>query len=86
MQTSADIQALNERIYVESMVVERLLKETTKVIIGQRYMLERLVIGLLAQGHVLLEGLPGLAKTLAIKTLSDAIDVDFNRIQWISKD
>jgi MoxR-like ATPase len=82
MQTSTDIQALNEKIYIESQVVERLLNETTKVIVGQRYMLERLIIGLLAQGHVLLEGLPGLAKTLAINSLSQAIEADFNRVQF----
>lgn len=82
MQTSADIQALQERISVESLVIERLLNETNKVIIGQKYMIERLMIGLLAQGHILLEGLPGLAKTLAINTLSKAIDADFQRIQF----
>lgn len=82
MQTSTDIQALNEKIYIESQVVERLLNETSKVIVGQRYMLERLIIGLLAQGHVLLEGLPGLAKTLAINSLSQAIEADFNRVQF----
>ncbi len=82
MQSSADIQALNERIYLESQVIERLMAETSKIIIGQQYMLERLLIGLLAKGHILLEGLPGLAKTLAINTLSKAIDADFNRIQF----
>ncbi len=82
MQTSADIQALNERIATESLVIERLLKETSKVIIGQQYMLERLIIGLLSKGHILLEGLPGLAKTLAINTLAKAIDADFQRIQF----
>jgi len=82
MQTSADIEALNERIATESVVIERLLKETSKVIIGQRYMLERLLIGLLSKGHILLEGLPGLAKTLAIKSLSKAVDADFQRIQF----
>lgn len=82
MQGAADIQALNERIFMESAVIERLLDETSKVIIGQRYMLERLLIGLLAQGHILLEGLPGLAKTLAINTLSKAIHAKFHRIQF----
>ncbi len=82
MQTSADIQALQEQIALESQVIERLMAETNKVIIGQQYMLERLMIGLLAKGHVLLEGLPGLAKTLAIKTLSTAIQADFQRIQF----
>lgn len=82
MQTSADIQMLNERIAQESLVIERLLNETSKVIIGQQYMLERLMIGLLSRGHILLEGLPGLAKTLAINTLAKAIDADFQRIQF----
>lgn len=82
MQSSADIQALNERIYAESQVIERLLAETSKVIIGQEYMIERLLMGLLTKGHVLLEGLPGLAKTLAINTLSKAIDAEFKRIQF----
>jgi len=82
MQTSADIQALQERISVESLVIERLFNETSKVIIGQQYMVERLMIGLLAGGHILLEGLPGLAKTLAINTLSNAISADFQRIQF----
>jgi len=82
MQTSADIQLLQEQIALESQVIERLMVETNKVIIGQQYMLERLMIGLLAQGHILLEGLPGLAKTLAINTLSKAISADFQRIQF----
>lgn len=82
MQTSADIQALQEQIALESQVIERLINETNKVIIGQQYMVDRLMIGLLAQGHILLEGLPGLAKTLAIKTLSQAISADFQRIQF----
>lgn len=82
MQTSADIQALQEQIALESQTIERLLAETNKVIIGQQYMLERLMIGLLAKGHILLEGLPELAKTLAINTLSKAIQADFQRIQF----
>lgn len=82
MQTSADIQLLQEQVALESQVIERLMVETNKVIIGQQYMLERLMIGLLAQGHILLEGLPGLAKTLAINTLSKAISADFQRIQF----
>lgn len=79
---SSDIQALNERIHSESVVIERLLNESSKIIVGQKYMLERLIIGLLAKGHILLEGLPGLAKTLAINTLSKAIDAKFHRIQF----
>lgn len=82
MQTSADIQALQEQIALESQTIERLLAETNKVIIGQQYMLERLMIGLLTKGHILLEGLPGLAKTLAINTLAKAVQADFQRIQF----
>ncbi|MGB0863448.1 MAG: AAA family ATPase [Saprospiraceae bacterium] len=82
MNTSVDIQALNEEIYIESAFVEKLNAETSKVIVGQQYMIERLLLGLLAQGHVLLEGLPGLAKTLAIKTLSSAIKGKFSRVQF----
>ena len=77
-----DIQALNERIYIESAFTEKLREETGKAIIGQHYMVERLILALLANGHILLEGLPGLAKTQAIKTLSAAIDARFSRIQF----
>lgn len=82
MNTSVDIQALNEEIYIESAFLEKLTEETAKVIIGQKHMIERLLLGLLSGGHVLLEGLPGLAKTLAIKTLSKAIDGKFSRVQF----
>ena len=82
MQTAPDIQALNEKIYGESAFIDTLLKETSDVIVGQDYMMERLLLGLLTRGHILLEGLPGLAKTLAIKTLSQAIDASFSRIQF----
>jgi len=77
-----DIEALNQQIYLDSAFVETLKKETGKVIVGQSHMIERLLIGLLTRGHVLLEGLPGLAKTLAIKTLSRAINAQFSRIQF----
>ena len=77
-----DIEALNQEIYIESQFVERLNIETHKVIVGQNHMIERLMIGLLTRGHILLEGLPGLAKTLAIKTLSQAIHAEFSRIQF----
>ena len=82
MQQSVDIEALNQQIYIESAFVDKIIQETGKVIVGQEHMIERLLLGLLARGHVLLEGLPGLAKTLAIKTLSTAIDADFSRIQF----
>ncbi len=77
-----DIEALNKQIYLDSAFVEQLYEQTSKVIVGQPLMLERLLIGLLSKGHVLLEGLPGLAKTLAIKTLAQAIDATFQRIQF----
>ncbi|HXH19684.1 MAG TPA: MoxR family ATPase [Chitinophagales bacterium] len=79
---STDIRALNEKIQRESEFVELLNMETGKQIVGQKYMLERLLVGLLAQGHILLEGVPGLAKTLAIKTLAQAIHAKFSRIQF----
>jgi MoxR-like ATPase len=82
MQASVDIEALNQQIYQESAFLETLNNEASKVIVGQRYMLERLLLGLLADGHVLLEGLPGLAKTLAIKTLSSAVGGSFSRVQF----
>lgn len=77
-----DIQELNERIQRESGFIDLLTMEMGKVIIGQKYMVERLLIGLLSNGHVLLEGVPGLAKTLAINTLASAIDAKFSRIQF----
>lgn len=82
MQASVDIEALGQQIQVDSAFVDDLYQESSKVIVGQQYMLERLLIGLLANGHILLEGLPGLAKTLSIKTLSKAIDAKFSRIQF----
>jgi MoxR-like ATPase len=80
--TSFDIKALNEKISEESAFIDLLNMETAKVIVGQKTMLERLLIGLLTQGHILLEGVPGLAKTLAINTLANAISAKFNRIQF----
>jgi len=79
---STDIRALNEKIQRESEFVELLNMEIGKQIVGQKYMLERLLVGLLAQGHILLEGVPGLAKTLAIKSLAQAIHARFSRIQF----
>lgn len=80
--TSHDIRQLNEKIHQASAFVDLLNLELGKVIVGQRYMVERLLIGLLAGGHVLLEGVPGLAKTLSIKSLSSAINAKFSRIQF----
>jgi len=77
-----DITELNEKIKRESEFVDIIFNEVGKVIVGQKEMVERLVIGLLGNGHVLLEGVPGLAKTLAIKTLSDSVKAKFQRIQF----
>ncbi len=81
-ENAIDIQQLNERIKVESAFIDLLNLEISKKIVGQRYMIERLLIGLLTEGHILLEGVPGLAKTLAIKTLSSAVNAKFSRIQF----
>lgn len=77
-----DIATLNEKIKQESAFIDTLFLEISKVIVGQKQMVERLVIGLLANGHILLEGVPGLAKTLAIKTLASAMKSKFQRIQF----
>ena len=77
-----DSAALNERIRQQSLAVSALLGEVRKVIVGQATLVERLVIGLLADGHVLLEGVPGLAKTLAVRTLARGLDASFSRIQF----
>ena len=77
-----DIKEINEKIHRESAFVDLLMMELGKVIVGQKYMTERLMIGMLANGHILLEGVPGLAKTLAIKSLSSAIHGKFSRIQF----
>ncbi|MBU2928143.1 AAA family ATPase [Winogradskyella psychrotolerans] len=80
--STVDIKSINEKIERESAFVDLLTFEMNKVIVGQKHMVERLLIGLLGQGHILLEGVPGLAKTLAINTLSKAIDASFSRIQF----
>src|SRR5689334_18236023 len=80
--TAEDIRQLNEKIESSSTFMDRLKDEVGRVIIGQYYMLDRLLIGLLANGHVLLEGVPGLAKTLSIKSLAQAIHAKFSRIQF----
>ena len=77
-----DIKAINEKIHRESSFIDILQMEIGKVIVGQKTMIERLLIGLLANGHILLEGVPGLAKTLAVKTLAAAIKAKFQRIQF----
>lgn len=82
MAEMVDIRALNERIERQSAFVDALMMGMDRVIVGQKHLVESLLIGLLSDGHVLLEGVPGLAKTLAIKTLADLIEADFSRIQF----
>ena len=82
INTSVDIRAINEKIEKESAFVDLVNLEMNKVIVGQKYMIERLLIGLLGNGHILLEGVPGLAKTLAINTLSKTVKGSFSRIQF----
>jgi MoxR-like ATPase len=82
METATHIQEINRKVRDESAFVQQLVGEVHRIIVGQKYMVERLLIGLLTRGHILLEGVPGLAKTLAVKTLSSAIDTKFQRIQF----
>lgn len=77
-----DVQRINERVKETSAFVDVLMKEVKKVLVGQSYLLDRLMVGLLADGHILIEGVPGLAKTLAVKTLADSIRAEFKRIQF----
>ena len=82
MDLAAHISEINQKVKAESRLIEDLVGEVHRVIVGQKYMVERLLIGLLTRGHILLEGVPGLAKTLAVKTLSAVIDTRFQRIQF----
>jgi MoxR-like ATPase len=82
MNGTVDIRELNERIQRESAFVDMINMEMSKVIVGQKQMVERLLIGLLSNGHILLEGVPGLAKTLAIKSLANCVEAKFSRIQF----
>lgn len=82
LQTADDIRLLNEKINDASGFIVRINDELSKVIVGQQVMIERLLIGLLSNGHVLLEGVPGLAKTLSIKSLAQAVHAHFSRIQF----
>jgi MoxR-like ATPase len=77
-----DVKRINDLVAKESVFVEQILAEVRKVIVGQKSLLDRLLIGLLADGHLLIEGVPGLAKTLSVKTLADAIQAKFQRIQF----
>lgn len=82
MQETLDIEELNEEIYAASALIDRMKASFSDIIVGQEYMIDRLLIGLLTKGHILLEGMPGLAKTLAIKTLATSINAKFSRIQF----
>lgn len=82
MSEVINIKELNERIERESVFVDTLRREMGKVIVGQSHLVDTLLIGLLSNGHILLEGVPGLAKTLAITTLAKAVNADFSRIQF----
>lgn len=82
LQTAADIQLLNDKIHEASQFVQAINDELGKAIIGQHIMLERLMIGMLSNGHILLEGVPGLAKTLAIKSLAQTVQAQYSRIQF----
>jgi MoxR-like ATPase len=82
MELADHIEAINQKVREEGRFAQQLIGEIHRVIVGQKYMVERLLIGLLTRGHILLEGVPGLAKTLAVKTLSSAIDTRFQRIQF----
>ena len=77
-----EVQELNEKVQAKGFLLEDILNEIGKVIVGQKYMVERILIGLFTRGHILVEGVPGLAKTLTIRTLSDILDIQFQRIQF----
>jgi MoxR-like ATPase len=82
LKTAEDIRQLNDRVGYSGKFLDNLRNEIGKVIVGQSYMLDRLLIGLLSNGHILLEGVPGLAKTLTIRSLAQAIHAKFSRIQF----
>src|SRR5262245_47193916 len=82
MAVEVDIKVIHERVKLESAFVDSLRKEVQKVIVGQEYMIDRILIGILSQGHILLEGVPGLAKTLTVKTLAKSNNTGFQRIQF----
>src|SRR5215831_3422198 len=82
MQTGEDIKALNQKIEHAATFTDKLRRELSKIIVGQEHMIDSLLVGLLCNGHVLLEGVPGLAKTLTIKSLAQAVRAKFSRIQF----
>lgn len=82
MSEEFNLEAINEKVRLSASWIETLRTEIAKVIVGQQYLIDRLLVGLLANGHVLLEGVPGLAKTLSVRTLADSVHADFSRIQF----
>ena len=82
MSQYLDIESLNQQIGIESAFLDKLIEQQKRIVVGQKHIVDRMILGLLTNGHILLEGLPGLAKTLAIKTLAQSIDASFNRIQF----
>ena len=80
--TSTSVEAVNEKVRKESAFIPRLVSEIEKVIVGQKYLIERLMVGLLANGHILIEGVPGLAKTMSVRVLAQAIKTKFQRLQF----
>src|SRR5206468_2801318 len=81
-QTQVDVAKLNEAVREESLQIQTAVAEIKKVIVGQRGLVERMMVALLCRGHLLVEGVPGLAKTLAVKTLGQVLDLTFSRIQF----
>ena len=79
---STAIDAINEKVKKESAFIQPLVQEIEKVIVGQKYLIERLLVGILANGHILIEGVPGLAKTLSVRVLAQAIKTKFQRLQF----
>ena len=79
---SVSVEAIRRNVEAQASFVQRLRKEISRVVVGQQYMIDRLLVGMLANGHVLIEGVPGLAKTTAVKTLARAVQCQFSRIQF----
>ncbi|MFW5652423.1 MAG: AAA family ATPase, partial [Planctomycetota bacterium] len=80
--TTVDVNAIGEQVEAQGQTLQRIISAVEQVVVGQRYMVEGLLIGMLTNGHVLLEGVPGLAKTLTVSTLAGAVEADFQRIQF----
>ena len=82
MEEKMNIDELEAKIKEKSFVIKKIVDEIGNVVVGQKYVVERMLVGLLADGHILLEGLPGLAKTLAVNSLANAVQADFKRVQF----